>query len=103
MKKDLISEISIIEQKLIIRPHRKVFEYVYRAAMEVNWDAKNKVLYSPVPKDWEYIDWFKQIYSAVLNEYGCFLEISQDTVWNNIPEKLKTEILGFYNKEKTSL
>ncbi len=101
MKKDLISEISIIEKKLTIRPQHETFEYIYRAAMEVNWNVENKVLYSPVPRDWTYIDWFKQIHSAVLDEYGCFLEISKNTIWNNISENLKADILEFYNNKKT--
>ena len=92
MKIELIAEVSILENKLIVKPEKESFEQIYRSAMEVNWNEEKKVLYSPVPRDWSYINWFKQIISAVQQEYGCTLKTAENTRWFNIPGELKTEI-----------
>jgi hypothetical protein len=44
-----------------VRPANATFPYIYREAMEVHWDADRRCLYGPKPREWSYIDWFKQI------------------------------------------
>ena len=59
--------------------------------MEVHWNEKGDFLYSPVPREWFHLDWFKQITNAV-EEQGYSIRISSATRWNNISESLKKEI-----------
>jgi len=100
MMNDTISEISIIDGKLHVKPQSKSFEFIYRSATEINWDNKLNTLYSPVPRgEWTYFDWFQHMHAAVLDEYVCFLQISKQVIWNNIPDNLRTEIFVFYNKK----
>jgi hypothetical protein len=96
MKTDSIEEIRIDESgKLIVKPRKEDFSYIYRAAMEVNWNNDGKYLYSPKPKEWSYSMWFKQIHAAVKDEYGVTLKISNETRWENIDPDLKKSISNF--------
>lgn len=93
MEIDNIIEIKIDNQgRLVIKPEKKEFNYIYRAAMEVNWDDKNKFLYSPKPREWGYLNWYQQILKATFSEYKCKLIITDKTSWINIPKELKEEI-----------
>ncbi len=93
MTEDAISEVGIdSEGRLYVRPSSVSFEYIYRAAMEVNWDAKERRLFSPRPREWTYADWFRQIVAAAADEYGIRLKLTIETTWSNIAEPLKNEI-----------
>ena len=93
---DSISEISIDDSgRLCIKPTTKEFTFIYRSATEVHWDNNKRFLYSPKPREWTYLDWYKQIFSAILSEYGCELTTTTDTKWSKIPEELKRDILDF--------
>ena len=93
MDQDEIQEIGIdIQERLYVKPSFKRFPHIYREAMEVHWDDEGAYLYSPKPRKWSYLDWYKQIIKAG-KEQSCSLTITKDTVWVNIPEKLKEEIL----------
>jgi len=101
MENDKLAEIGIDkENRLYLKPFSVKFPYIYREAMEVHWDGKNCVLYSPKPKEWSYLDWFNQIMRAA-KEQSCCLEITTETRWANIPDSLKTEILEQYSKRST--
>jgi Integron Cassette Protein Hfx_Cass5 len=90
MKNDGIAEIRIdATERLCVSPQSSSFPYIYRAGMEVHWDDKGHYLYSPKPREWSYVRWFQQILAAVKGEYGCTLEITPDTHWENIDEALK--------------
>jgi hypothetical protein len=97
MKKDLIAEVGIDQTgRFYIKPSSVKFPYIYREAMEVNWDAKENFLHSPTPpralREWTYFEWFQQITDAA-KEQGYSLRISKATKWNNVPEPLKKQIL----------
>ena len=95
MRKDNIKKIAVDDaERLCITPEKENFEFVYRSALKVHWDEKNLFLYSPKPREWTYFDWYKQILSASI-DCGCELYITQDTIWINIPENLKKDILKF--------
>jgi integron cassette Hfx-like protein len=47
------------------------FAHIYRAAMDVRWDAASRQLLAPAAREWSQADWFKQIARAVRDEYGC--------------------------------
>jgi hypothetical protein len=68
------------------------FAYIYRAAMEVRWDAASRQLMAPAPREWSQADWFRQIARAVLDEYGVRLYFSPATQWVNVSPEVRAEI-----------
>ena len=93
MKTDNISIIGINETgQLFIKPEIEHFEYIWRSAAEVHWNDKEKYLFSPQPREWSYLDWYKHVVSVVIDEYGCKLTLTSNTVWINIPIKLRESI-----------
>jgi hypothetical protein len=90
---DKIAEVRIDgDGKLSVRPQVCVFPYIYRAAMEVQWDPDNRTLFSPKPSEWSYLHWFRQIVAAAADEYGVRLVITPQTTWSDVPDALRTEI-----------
>jgi len=90
---DDILEIGIDENgRLFIKPEKNKFTLIYRSATEVHWDENKDFLYSPKPREWTYLDWYRHIVSAIEIEYGCKLIIRPNTKWISIPEDLKQEI-----------
>jgi len=98
MKTDIIKEIKIDSSGfLCVTPENTKFPYIYREAMDVQWDKVRKCLFSPIPREhshgeWTYIDWFKQILAAA-SEQSTELRITKNTHWENIDDNLKEEIL----------
>ena len=84
------------EGRLYVRPSRSSFEHIYRAAMEVNWDSPKRRLFGPKPREWSYVDWFKQIVAAPADEYGTTLSLTGDTIWSNVPFALQIEIEALF-------
>ena len=80
--------------RLNIKPESVKFTLIYRTATEVHWNNEKKTLYSPKPKDWTYLDWFKHIIKVASEECFCNLKITDKTNWINIPNDLKTEIIN---------
>lgn len=93
MTEDAISEVGISEEGgLYVRPSSATFEYIWRAAMEVHWDPHRRRLFGPTPREWTYVDWFKQIVAAAADEYGTQLRLTPETAWTNTPDAVRTEI-----------
>jgi hypothetical protein len=93
VKTDNIKEIGIdASGRLCIFPEKENFSMIWRAASEVHWDNNNSFLYSPKPREWSYYDWFKHIIATV-KDAGCDLILTNDTLWINIPDLLKQEII----------
>ena len=93
MRKDRIMQIEIDELgKLHVKPECEKFTLIYRTATEVHWDKNNQTLYSPKPKDWNYIEWYKHIIKVAKTECFVELNICRETIWLNIPKSLKNEI-----------
>ncbi len=93
MKADNILEIGIDEfERLYIKPENEKFTFIYRTATQVHWDNKEYFLYSPKPKDWSYLDWYKHIIKVVETECNCKLKLTIETNWINVSDKLKMEI-----------
>ncbi len=93
MKKIEIKSIGIDELgRLFVEPENSKFKMIYRTAMEVHWDSRKNVLYSPKPREWSYGRWFIQICDAVKDEYASKLKITLNTKWINISPCLKEEI-----------
>ncbi|NOZ47124.1 MAG: hypothetical protein GXO79_10135 [Chlorobi bacterium] len=90
MKTDEIASIEIDHQgRLNIKPKSEKFNLIYRTATEVHWNSDNQTLYSPKPRDWTYLEWFKHIVKVVKEECFCELNIAEETKWINIPSELK--------------
>jgi hypothetical protein len=93
MKADNITEIKIDDlDRLCIFPEKEEFTLIWRSATEVHWDIENSFLYSPKPMEWSYFDWYRHIVS-VAKECGCELLLTEDTIWINIPNSLKQQIM----------
>jgi hypothetical protein len=90
---DSIAEITIDgDGRLCVRPATVVLPYIWREAMQVQWDDQKGCLYSPKPREWSYADWYRQILAAA-REQGCDLRITSDTVWTDVPEGVREAIL----------
>ena len=102
MTNDNILEIRIDDVgRLCLKPTKEKFTLVYRSAAEVHWDDNGNFLYSPKPREWSYLDWYKHIVSLIASEYLCQLQITRETNWIAIPIELKREILEFERKNVT--
>ena len=82
MKKIPIDKISVLEDgKLRIYP--KVastdYQYIYRESCEVYWDQNEKCFYSPVPREWDYKQWYGQIVSVARTGLGIILNLNRKT------------------------
>jgi hypothetical protein len=78
--------------RLCVTPKGKTFPFVYRAGMEVQWSEDGSFLYSPRPREWTYVQWFRQIVDAVRGEYRYELRLSKHTQWINIGAELRGAI-----------
>jgi hypothetical protein len=89
-------DIALIEidasGRLCVSPKSASYPFVYRTAMEVHWDPHSKSLHSPLPREWSYPRWLRQIRDAVKREYGVTLIFTPQTQWRNIDEALKSEL-----------
>jgi len=92
MRTDAIKAIGIDDKgSLWVKPATATFPYIYREAMEVHWDAERVCLYSPKPREWTYIDWFRRIRDAA-REQGVELTVETTTSWSNIEAALRQGI-----------
>ncbi len=99
MKADPITQIGIDDQgRLLIKPKSLTYSMIYREANGVQWDSQKKHLYSEKPREWSYLDWFKQIINTA-DPDGTDLKITNKTEWTNIPEQLQSEILNWMKKK----
>ncbi len=92
MRTDTIEAVGIDERgSLWVKPATAAFAHIYREAMEVHWDAERGCLYSPKPREWSYVDWFRQIIRAV-HYQGFELALKQSTLWSGITPELQQAI-----------
>jgi hypothetical protein len=89
---DIITEVEIDGSgRLLVTPGSERFPYIYREAMEVGWNAEGRFLFSPRPRQWSYLDWFRQILGAARTQ-GCDLRVSDATQWRNVPADLVAQM-----------
>lgn len=92
MRTDAIEAVGVEDDgSLWVKPATATFPNIYRETMEVHWDAKRLRLYSPKPRAWSYVDWFKQIRKAA-REQGVELTLEQTTSWLNVDADLQQAI-----------
>ena len=99
MQTDAIKAVGIDDHgSLWVKPATASFPYIYREAMEVNWDTEEQRLFSPKPRefpdlDFSRFDWFRQIVAAA-REQGVELIVIETTEWSNIESDLRTKIIA---------
>ena len=92
MQTDTIEAIGIDQEgRLWVKPATTSFPYIYREAMEVHWDVERHCLYSPTPREWSYVAWFKQIICGA-HYQGVDLKIGQTTLWSGVAPDLRQAI-----------
>lgn len=97
MKKITIDKVSVQEDgKLRIYPHiaSPDYQYIYREACEVYWDQREKCFFSPVPREWDYKDWFGQIVCVARNGLGIVLNFSSTTEFFSDDPNFKNEMIA---------
>lgn len=93
MIEDAIEKVEIREDgRLFVKPGSQDFPLIYRAAMEVGWDAATRSLFSPKPREWNYPMWFGHILAAAVSEYGVQLSLTPQTKWVNISGELQSKM-----------
>lgn len=93
MEQDRITKVEIDDSgRLHLKPEKSKFTLIYRTATEVHWDNQRLTLYSPKPRDWSYLDWFRHITQVAEKECFVKLELYEKTEWVNIPDDLKSKI-----------
>jgi len=93
MTTDEIVEVRIDgDGKLLVCPKVSRFPHIYRAGMEVGWDPDSRTLFSPKPREWSHLHWFRQIVAAAVGEYGIRLVVTPQTRWTDVSDALRTEI-----------
>jgi len=104
MNTDTITFVKIEETgELHIKPENVSFTFIYREAMEIHWNSATNTLFSPKPREWSYLKWFAQILDSA-KEQGCILQLSTDTLWINISDQLKNEIISYISSfEKVTI
>ncbi len=92
MNIDEITEVGIAEDgSLYVTPASARFPLIYREAMEVGWDVSARRLTTPKPREWSYVDWFRQIIRAARAQ-GVDLQLTRATKWTNVPCVLRREM-----------
>jgi hypothetical protein len=61
------------------------YPYIYRSASSVRWDPESEELYVLEVSGFDAVADFKQIITAVAQEYGDELLLSQGTVYVDVP------------------
>jgi len=62
---------------LCVTPRDYTFDAIYRSAMGVHWNQHEGFLYHNPSVEWDILRWYRQIVSAVENEYGGLLIVCQ--------------------------
>jgi hypothetical protein len=92
VRTDVIEAIGINERgSLWVKPATASFPFIYREAMEVQWDNNLGCLYSPAPREWLHLKWFQQIREAA-HRQGIDLIVAPTTSWSNIDADLRLAI-----------
>lgn len=92
----IINKVSILpDGRLAIFPSKasSSYQYVYREACEVYWDNDNQYFYSPVPREWNYKNWYVHIVSVVRTGLSIRLNLSGNTVFEANEDNFKSDMI----------
>ena len=68
------------------------YQFVYRGAAGVYWDADRHGFKSTPIREWACPAWFLQIVCVVRQELGIELHLGKEVTWRNIPDQDRAEI-----------
>jgi hypothetical protein len=68
------------------------YQYVYREAAGVYWDADQSGFKSTPMREWSYSKWFTHIVGVVQSGLGLKLVLGESVAWRNVPDQEKSEI-----------
>ncbi len=89
-----IVEVGINNQgQFFIRPNDASFDTINTIAPALQWHIESKMLYVPEPGPWPPLGWFRYIIKMCKRGYQCHLELTETTVWVNISDELKQQML----------
>ncbi len=89
---DIIAKVEIDpDGRLHVHPASASFPLAYREAMDVAWEPSSGSLHSPVPREWGYGRWLRQIL-ALAAEQGVRLVVTPATEWSNVPEGVRLKL-----------
>ena len=57
------------------------------------WNEEEASFSSPVPKQWSYADWLRDIAHCARSELGVDLYLSERTLWENVADTDREEML----------
>jgi len=81
----MINSIFLNEKGVLcVKPKGISFNMIYRSATGVHWDNKEKCLIHNPSANWDHMQWFKQMVSAVKEEYGVTLVVTGKTSFYGI-------------------
>ena len=96
MLHETVNRVAVLETGelfLGLASHRNSsYQYVYREAAGVYWDAERAGFKSTPMEKWSSQIWFKHIVSVVNSGLGVSLTLGELVAWENIPENEITEI-----------
>lgn len=96
MKQEIINRIEVLDSGELLlgleSQGESMYQYVYREAAGVYWDADRNGFKSTQIKEWSCAQWFKQIVGVVRSGLGIELTLGANVIWLNVPEKQKVEI-----------
>lgn len=78
--------------RLFVQPAEMQFEFIYRTAAGINWDARQRALFNSELRDWSPVQWFEQILKAAASEYNVALRTGPLTKWAGLTPRLQAEI-----------
>lgn len=78
--------------RLCVMPAHGSFEFIYRSATEIHWDASRRCLYGPARAELSPGQWFLQVLTAVRSEYGTILVLTAATEWHNVSAATQQEV-----------
>ena len=91
---DNINEIGIDDKDgIYIKPENAKFPLIYRSASGVHWDDRKNILYTTNQSGWTHLEWYKQITGVIRDEYNYELLLTDKTIWTNVSNELKKEII----------
>ncbi len=94
MDQDVIAEVRIDGHgRLHVVPGQAEFPFVYRAGLEVGWDASARSLHSPTPREGDYVGWYRRLVTAAAQEYGCRLRLTERTVWIDVEPGIRAQLI----------
>jgi hypothetical protein len=96
MEAEEISKVEIVESGemyvILKSGGNPMYHHIYREAAEVYWDESMKGFKSPPPRKWSYSDWYEHIVSVAASGLGISLYLTNNTIWQNVPESTMSEI-----------